>query len=236
MNERNISSAKIKENKEKEMEIKNERTDNKYATIRYHSKEIEQTKIFQSDDIIFNINSNPNFIKKDLLLFKDEILKEIKMFKLKLNENSKNNEKYMNDNIQKFSIQIQEFNRRIIDLSNLIITDKTIREKVEQIAQFKEKAQETLMTDGIKIDNLEKDFYENIYRIDNILKDTVLNSKIIGGIAKYSTFYDFMSKVTDEISQLNTFKDKTNSDINNIRAKLENYLIKTKTKIENVAK
>ena len=89
------------------------------------------------------------------------------------------------------------------------------------------------MTDGIKIDNLEKDFYENIYRIDNILKDTVLNPKIIGGIAKYNTFLDFMSKVTDELSELNKFKDKTISDINNYKQKLDNYASKTKLYIEN---
>ena len=89
------------------------------------------------------------------------------------------------------------------------------------------------MTEGIKIDNLEKDFYENIYRIDNILKDTVLNPKIIGGIAKYNTFLEFMSKVTDEISELNKFKDKTISDINNYRLKLDNYVNKTKLNIEN---
>ena len=85
------------------------------------------------------------------------------------------------------------------------------------------------MTDGIKINILEKDFYENIYRIDNILKDTVLNTKII---TKYNTFYDFMSKVTDELSQLNTFKDKTISDINNYGIKLDNYMNKIKSKIE----
>ena len=234
MNERNISSANIKE---KEGEKKIQRNDNRFATLRYYSKEIEQAKIFHGDeDIIFNINANPNNMKRDLLLFKDEILKEIKIFKSNLIEKSLNNEKYMNDNINKFSIQIEEFNRRIIDLSNLIITDKKIREKVEQFAEFKEKVQETIMTDGIKIVNLEKDFYENIYRIDNILKDTVLNSKIIGGIAKYNTFYDFMSKVTDELSLLNTFKDKTNSDMNNFKSKFENYTNKAKAKTENVEK
>jgi archaellum component FlaC len=229
MNDSNILSAKNKEG-----EIRKDKIPKKYGTIRYVSKELEQTKLFHGDeDIIFNINSNPNYIKKDLLLFKDEILKEIKIFNSKLTEKSKNNEKYMNDKTDTFSIQIEEFKQKIIELSNLIVTDKAIREKVNQIAEFKEKAQETIMTDGIKINMLEKDFYENIYRIDNILKDTVLNTKIIGNLAKYNTFYDFMSKVTDELSQLNTFKDKTISDLNNYGIKFDNYVNKTKLKIEN---
>ena len=88
------------------------------------------------------------------------------------------------------------------------------------------------MTDEIKLDNLEKEFYNNIYRIDNILKDTVLNSKIIGGIAKFNTFFDFMKYVLDDLSKLNTFKDKAISDINNHKTKLDNYMYKSKLKIE----
>ena len=226
MNDSNILSAKNKEG-----EIRRDKIPKKYGTIRYVSKELEQTKLFHGDeDIIFNINSNPNYIKKELLFFKDEILKEIKIFNSKLTEKSKNNEKYINDKIDTFSIQIEEFKQKIIELSNLIVTDKAIREKVNQIAEFKEKAQETIMTDGIKINMLEKDFYENIYRIDNILKDTVLNTKII---TKYNTINYFMSKLTDELSQLNTFKDKTISDINNYGIKLDNYVNKIKSKIEN---
>ena len=106
MNDRNILSAK---NKEIESQRRRDEIPKKYGTIRYLSKEIEQAKLFHGDeDIIFNINSNPNNIKKDLLIFKDEILKEIKIFKSKLTEKSKDDEKYMNDKIDKFSIQIGE--------------------------------------------------------------------------------------------------------------------------------
>jgi hypothetical protein len=165
-------------------------------------------------------------------MFKDEILREIKSFKTKISEKAKNNELYMNEKIDKFSSQIEVFDQKIIELSNLIVTDKTIRKKVEEIIEFKNKAQENIMTDEIKLDNLERDFYNNIYRIDNILKDTVLNSKIIGGIAKFNTFFDFMKYVLDDLSKLNTFKDKTISDINNHKTKLDNYMYKSKVKIE----
>ena len=72
-------------------------------------------------------------------------------------------EKSTIEQLEEFKKIIERNNERINSLSNMIITDKKIREKVEQIAEFKEKAQETIMADGIKIDNLEKDFYENIY-------------------------------------------------------------------------
>ena len=112
MNDSNILSAKNKEG-----EIRSDKIPKKYGTIRYVSKELEQTKLFHGEEdiifnIIFNINSNPNYIKKELLFFKDEILKEIKIFNSKLTEKSKNNEKYMNDKIDKFSRQIGVFNQK----------------------------------------------------------------------------------------------------------------------------
>ena len=218
MNERNLLSAKNPRN----------------SSINFLPKEKDKDKIYLGDeDILFNSTKN---LKQDILIFKDEILKEIKIFKNNFNERAKNNEKFVSENIENFSVQVEGFNNRIIELSNLIVTDKAIREKVDQLIEFKEKSQETIMTDGIRIDNLEKDFYNNIYRIDNILKDTVLNSKIIGGIAKFNTFYDFMKIVLDDISQLNTFKDKTISDLNNYRARLDNNINNMKKKVENSEK
>ena len=74
MNDRNLLPTK---NIEIEGERRRDGINKKYGTTRYLLKEIEQTKIFhgEDEDIIFNINSNPNNIKKDLLFFKDEILK-----------------------------------------------------------------------------------------------------------------------------------------------------------------
>ena len=235
MNGRNLLSANNVENKNLLSDINIEKKNLLSAKSREKKDEFKNNSVLilpkeiDKEDILFNSTKN---IKQDILIFKDEILKEMKIFKNILNERVKNNEIFVSENVEKFSFQIEGFNQKIIELSNLIVTDKSIREKVEQIIEFKGKAQDTIMTDGIRIDNLEKEFYENIYRIDNILKDTVLNSKIIGGIAKFNTFYDFMKIVVDEISQLNTFKDKTISDLNIYRNKLENSLNNMKKKVE----
>ena len=222
MKERNIESAK---NREQKFNIEKENSQSDLGLLKIKSLEY--------DDVLYNSAKN---IKNDILFFKNDFLKEIKKFKTELIEEAKQDKQYMNETLEKFSSKIERFDKKIVELSNLIVTDKAIREKVEEIIEFKEKAKETMMTDGIKINNLEKDFYENIYRIDNILKDTVLNSKIIGGIAKFNTFFDFMSNIIDEISRLNAFKDKANIEFNNYRTKLDNYTNKTKLKIENSEK
>ena len=198
------------------------------------TKENESNKNFNTDeDIIFS--SNPKYIKKDILLFKNEILKDIKSFQTEIFEKTKTEEKYINDKIEKFTIQIQKFQEKIVELSNLINTDKAIREKVDSIMQFKNSVQEIIMTNGIRIDNIDKDFHENINRIDNVLRDTVLLPGILG-ISKYKNFREFMDYVGSELSKGVTFREKNYIDLNNYKTKLENAINDFAIKINNSIK
>ena len=142
--------------------------------------------------------NNPKLLKKDILLFKDDVLKDLKLFMRQISEKVNNDEKFVKEKIEKFNINIQNYSEKIHELSNLICTDKTIRDKVESVVNFKQKAQESLMTNDIKINNLDKDVHDNIYRIDNILKDTVLYPGIIGGICKFKTFHDLIDFILSE--------------------------------------
>ena len=208
---------------------------NKFKPIMDLTKEIEPNKKFFADeDILFT--SNPKYIKNDILLFKNEVLKDIKLFQSQIFEKTKTDEKYMTDKIEKFTIQIQKFHEKIIELSNLINTDKTIREKVDSFIEFKNKAQEILMTNGIRIDNIDKDFHDNINRIDNVLRDTVLYPGMFGGISKFKSFHDFMNYVASELSKGVTFREKNNIDLNNYKTKLENLINDFSSKISNSTK
>ena len=118
----------------------------------------------------------------------------------------------------------------------MIITDKTIREKVESLIEYKNKNQEIVMTNGIKIDNLDKDLFNNVYRIDNILKETVMYPGIIGGISRFKTFHDFMDYLLNECSQNVTFREKTAIDINNLRNNNERIITNFNNKLEKAKK
>ena len=208
---------------------------NKLSKFMNIQKEIEPIKKYHGDeDIVFN--SNPNYIKKDILLFKDEVLKDIKIFQSKIYEKAKSEERYMNEKIEKFSHQIQKYSEKIIELSNLICTDKAIRDKVETIMEFKNKTEEKMMTNGIKVDNIDKDFHDNIYRIDNILKDSVLYPGLIGGISKFKTFHDFLDYAVSELSQGITFREKSNLDLNNYKSKLDSAINNFNLRIDSITK
>ena len=210
---------------------------NKLESIMDISNELQTSHKYHGDeDILITSGLNSNNIKKDLLLFKNDLLKDLKRQQAKIFEKTENNENYALDKIEEFNLKLEKYGEKIISLSNMIITDKTIREKVEELLEYKTKNQEMMMTNGIKIDNLDKDLFNNVYRIDNVLKETVMYPGVIGGICKFKTFHDFMDYVLSECSQNITFRDKTALDINNLRNNNERIINNFTNKLEKAKK
>ena len=230
MNEKKNDNETI-EKEEKENKV------SKFNSMNNIPREIKSANRPKIDEyMLLNANLNSANIKKDLLIFKDEILKEIKKEQIKIIEKENNNEKYTMEKLEEFSKKIDKHTEKIDSLSNKIITDKSVREKVESLIEFKNKNQEIIMTNGIKIQNLDKDLYSNIYRIESILKETVLHPRIIGGISKFQTFHDFMDFLLAESSKNITFREKTILDINNLRINNDKMMNNLTNKIDKAKK
>jgi hypothetical protein len=121
-----------------------------------------------------------------------------------------------------------------MELSNLINTDKTIREKVDNLIEFKEKTDDHLLTEKIRLDNFRNDLKSNVERIDKILTDSVIYPGIIGGISKYKTFHDFIDYVLSQTSQTLTFREKSILDFKSYKTKLENIITSFNTQVNNL--
>lgn len=227
----------LEKEKNKTKEMNTGRRNNRFGTVMDISNELRASVKYHGDeDILMSSDINTKNIKKDLLLFKDEILKDIKRQQIKLFEKAEDNEKYTIEKIEEFNIKIQKFSENINNLSNMIITDKTIREKVESLIEFKNKNQELMTTTGVKIDNLDKDLYNNIYRIDSILKETVIYPRIIGIICKFKTFHEFMDYVLNECTHNINFREKTVVDLNNLRSNNDKIVNNFNIKLEKTKK
>ena len=62
--------------------------------------------------------------------------------------------------------------------------------------------------------------FNNVYRIDKILAESVIYPGVIGGISKFKSFHDFMDYILAQASQNITFRDKSQLDLKNYRIKL----------------
>ena len=83
-------------------------------------------------------------IKMDILMFKDDILKDMRGIQRTLDSKYIKTEDNLNMKINKFESKIKIFEEKIFELSNKINTDKKIRENVELLNKFKEETSDTI--------------------------------------------------------------------------------------------
>ena len=174
--------------------------------------------------------------KKDILYFKEDILKDIKIIENQIKTKSKENlEKFETKFIeydQKFEILIE----KVSNLSNLISTDKIINEKVENLISFKNKFDEYITQNDIKNDLLYKDIHNAIFKYDKMFADSVFYPGIIGNLCKFKNFHEFIDYVLVNIKSLLKYKENNINDLNNYKNNIDNLSKSLQIKIDNIIK
>ena len=183
-------------------------------------------------DPIMSLNTKN--VKNDILIFKNETLKDFKDAQKKISDKYNTLNMQVLQKLDTYEKRIQTYELKIIELSNLINTDKTIRDKVDKLIEFKENADESMLTEKIRLDNFRNDLNTNINRIDDILRDSVIYPGIIGGISKYKNFHEFMDYVLSQCSQNLTFREKSIIDLKSYKTKLDNIISSFNTQITNL--
>ena len=113
--------------KEKDTIEKSEKEDkiSRLESIKEISNEIKSNNRYNDDeDIVINSNVSLTNMKKDLLLFKDEILKDLKREQSKKLEKDLDIEKNTVSKLEEFNKKIDKYSEKINSLANMIITDK----------------------------------------------------------------------------------------------------------------
>ena len=190
------------------------------------------------NNIQLDYNSRNSLINKDprieLLQFKNEILNEVRESQ-KLSENKLNQYKEITENkLSKFEIKFNTLFEKLEEKNDNKPMDNIMNDHIKDLLQFQAEAKNNLITINIKLDNLEKDMYNNIFRIDKILTESVIYPGIIGNMCKFKTFHDFMNYLLTQASQNITFKDKTELDLKTFKSKIDKYLKSFSTQLDNL--
>ena len=186
----------------------------------------------ENNDPILGLNTKS--MKNDILMFKDETLKDFKEAQKKVSEKYKYLDLEVKEKLNSYEQRITTYENKIIELSNLINTDKTIRDKVDILMQFKEKADDTMLTEKIRLDNFRNDLNSNVDRIDQILKESVIYPGVIGGISRYKTFHELIDYILTQCSQNLTFREKSILDFKGYKEKLENTISSFNTQVHSL--
>ena len=174
-------------------------------------------------------------LKKDLNHLHDEILKDMRQMKSKLDIKYAKFDELLSQKITKFDLKIESLEKKITELSNLITIDNSLKEKIESLFQFKEETQDIIFKRRAKYAEFEKTVNDNINEINKILTNTVIYPTYIGKKAKFQTFHEFIDFVVQEITQLNLHKNKSQMDsFSSFKKKIEGIIETFKIQINNL--
>jgi len=172
----------------------------------------------------------------EILQFKNEVLIDIKKSQ-KLGENKLDKFiELIESKFSKYDEKMNKLNSNFKIISNNKHEDNIINEHVKNLLNFQTETKEELITINIKIENLEKDLYNNAYRIDKILTESVIYPGIIGNTCKFKTFHDFMDYLLTQALKNITFRDKSEKDLKSYKNKVDKYLKNFQSQIDGVLK
>ena len=169
-------------------------------------------------------------IKNELLYFKEEVLKDVRFELEKVTSRLDNQKDSFSEKIISFETKFTAMTEKIINLSNSIFEDKSLKEKVSKFMDFQQNTKDILILHDSKIKTLSKNLLDSINRIDLFINNNILYNDVIGPTTncKFKNFHEFIDHVLKNITQLNKFKDSI------IALDIKNYKTKIEAKIESL--
>lgn len=167
------------------------------------------------------VNNQSQSIQKDIIYFKEDVLKDIRHLDSKLKLKLDTNIEKIDQKLKSFDSKFDSMVQKIADLSKLISDDNTIREKVEQLSAFKATMESTIITHEVKQNMISKELKDAIFKYDKAILDNLLYPGIIGNSCRFKTFKDFIDYLLKQDSLFITFRDKQILDLKSYKGKLE---------------
>ena len=182
------------------------------------------------------LNINSKKIQNEMIHLKDDILKDLKNFERNYSDKFKSLNKIIDEKLEEFEKRIEVYNQRLFKISQMVVDDRSIKEKIDNISQDKTEIKDQILKIGVKLDKLEKQYDEKIDGIETILNDSVIYSGIIGNKCRFINFHEFIDYMLSQIAKLTITTQKHTSEINSYKGKLESNIQKIKLQNEGILK
>ena len=179
------------------------------------------------------IGSKPETMKMDIILFKEEVLVELKNLNNSLAEKYRKTNQEVKDKLELFDKKLNDFNIKLSDLSTKIITDIKFQEKLSELLIFKDKAQDIMTSNRIKLTFLTDETHESIDKIYSLLKESILYPGVIGNKCKFKNFHEYIDYTLLQIAIMLNFKEKNIMDLSTYKSRIETSFNSMKLQLDN---
>ena len=138
------------------------------------------------------LSSTKNSFNKNFLLFKEDMLKDLKKIENKLNNKFDNNSIIIENKFTDYNNKLENLSQKIYDLSNLISIDKNIQEKIDSLIKFKNKIKDDYLSQDFKIESNYKELRDSILSHDKLISESIIYPGIIGAMCRFKNFHQFI--------------------------------------------
>ena len=182
------------------------------------------------------LNYPQNNFQKDFLLFKNDILKDIKLIENKLNSKFDKNLSSVEIKLDDYKNKTISLNQKVNDLSSLIIINKNMEEKMNLLLQFKNNTKDEFINQKVKIESKYKELHDLIFGHGKLLSESIIYPGIIGGMSKFKNFHGFIDYVLLNIKELVNEKEKNVINLKSYKEQLESTMQNVKLQIDSLTK
>ena len=174
-----------------------------------------------------NLAESPISLKMDLTHFKNDTLKEVKTLEKSLTESFKKSEANVQQKIEELDKKMLEYSQKIDQVDTLVIESNDMKQKMEQMNVFKDKAENSIVVSEYRIKTLEKDQQETLYSMNNFLNENILYTGIIGTTGKFKTFHNFIDYVLQQLFKDDKFREEMTIDYDSFKSKYDTFTTQT---------
>ena len=166
-------------------------------------------------------------IKNDIIFFKEEILKELKLEKQDFSSKCNNIAIELQEKIKEISKNNIELNKKIENilktLESKIINVNNEKNKIDY-EKIKKEINREILSKGIEIDNLRKELKNHKEDYDNLIKNNIIYQGLIGSGCKYTNMHQFFDYLIINIKNLNRFKEQKDFEYKTYKNRIEKDL------------
>ena len=163
-------------------------------------------------------------MNQEILIFKEEILKEIHDFEVKLMKNfdeNLNDLRKKNDYFEENIKYILESNRKLL---NTVTSSQSNNDKIKDLETFKNKVDSMLITHEIRINNNIDEIGSIRMKYDKALIDNLLVPGYIGPTSKYKSIGDYIIHNISDIAKIKSEKDVMKSMFKDMKTKNDSLM------------
>ena len=171
---------------------------------------------------------------KDLILFKEEMLKEIRSIKTKISENINNEFGKYSDLFEKVNLKLSYYDK---DKSSYMSKIGFVEEKEKLLFEIKninDQLKNEVTLNKVHITDCRKDLDNSCFKYDNIVFNNLIIPGLIGNSCKFQNLKEYILYNKDELNNALHGNKKNLIEINTVKKKVDSTIKELDTKIKSL--